>query len=129
MIYTKIGTICMLMQLIFISYLVANPVKYEKNFLDVLNSDNNESKHPSQIECQLPVFLKSNSDFYDKSTGLVNMKEIKRLLRKLEFQMYARYGREEVKSGLANLSDAKFKFDEFDLIYLSIKAYMICLDN
>jgi hypothetical protein len=123
--YKKIGIICILIHLIILSSILANPIK--SSIIESINSVT-KGGNDRQI-CVLPVFIKANSDFYDKHTGMVNLKEIKRLLRKLEFQMYARYGKDEVKSGLMNLSESKFKFDEFDLIYFKIKAYLICLEN
>ncbi len=122
----KIVAICMLIHLVTLSCLLANPIK--SNMLEKASGDV-EIGGDDRQKCLLPIFLKSNSDFYNKHTGFVNLKEIQRLLRKLEFQMNARYGKDEVKNGLMNLSESKFKFDEFDLIYFSIKAYLICLET
>jgi hypothetical protein len=126
-------SILILSQLVLLSVVFGLPTinkkkQYERDSQPVneMQLDVNEE---SKLTCRLPVFLRSNSDFYNKVTGRVNLKDVKRLLRKLELQMVSRYGKHEVENGLMNLDESNFKFDEFDLIYFSLKSYTLCLQK
>ena len=125
-----------LINFILISITFASPMsdhkKIKGEILDQIKLNDeiiNHSIKRDLITCDVPVFLKTNSDFYNKSTGQLKLKEVKRLLRKLEFQMVARYGKEDLENGLSDINSAKFKFDEFDIIYFTIRTYINCIEN
>ena len=128
-IYKKLGIIFLLIDMIIISCILATPIKSNDTPGSISGDGGDITLSNDRQKCVVPAFLKSNTDFFDKKTGSVRVKQLKRLLRKLELQMNIRYGKDEVKSGLMNLSEAKFKFDDFDLIYFSIKAYLICEEH
>ena len=76
--------------------------------------------------CKLPDFFESNSDFYDPTTNVLNLKDAVKFWRILHNQMKLRYGREELEKALNGL-DSNVKFDELDDIYFSIRSFFLCL--